>query len=166
MECSALTKEIFAPFGSFTPLVPPEGTPLLEDACIKFWPECGVLDLGPNGNNQAAFGICRVEYRTREVDASEFHTSTGEAILPLDGNIYIHVGPPTVDEVVPIDKIKFFLIPRFTLVVLNPGVWHHAPFTYTTEPVNTLTVLPRRTYVNDCIVKKLKKPLSSNGTSI
>jgi ureidoglycolate lyase len=48
-----------------------------------------------------------------------------------------------------------FGIPRGTLVVLRPGVWHHAPFTIDGKPANVLVVLPERTYANDCVVVEL-----------
>ena len=38
------------------------------------------------------------------------------------------------------------------MVVIRRGVWHHAPFSANDTPVNTMIVLPERTYNNDCIV--------------
>jgi ureidoglycolate lyase len=40
-------------------------------------------------------------------------------------------------------------------VALRPGVWHHAPFTCDKEYVNTLIVLPERTYAIDCEVYEI-----------
>jgi ureidoglycolate lyase len=48
-------------------------------------------------------------------------------------------------------------VPKGTMVVLRPGTWHHAPFTLTDEPVNTLIVLPERTYANDCELSELEE---------
>jgi ureidoglycolate lyase len=90
------------------------------------------------------------------IDTNEFHTSTGEGILPLDNDIFIHVGPATAGEV-PFEKIRVFLIPKGTMVVLRPGTWHHAPFTSGNKPANVLIVLPERTYAIDCTVKVSKE---------
>ena len=84
---------------------------------------------------------------------SEYHTSCGEGILPLDNDILIHVGPPTSARVgLPVDKIQVFRVPQGTAVALRPGVWPGAPFTVNDQPANVLVVLPERTYANDCAV--------------
>ncbi len=41
-------------------------------------------------------------------------------------------------------------------MVLNPGVWHHAPLSAFGYPVNVLIILPKRTYANDCTVVQLE----------
>lgn len=47
---------------------------------------------------------------------------------------------------------RVFHVPAGTMVVLRPGVWHHAPFTTNHRSVNILITLPERTYANDCTV--------------
>jgi len=95
------------------------------------------------------------------IDTCEFHTSTSEGILPLDGDIFLHVGPVTPDDQVPLADLEVFFVPKGTFVVLKPGIWHHAPFAAEKgRTVNTQILLPPRTYANDCIVKKVEPPLS------
>ena len=96
-------------------------------------------------------------YKTRAVvDVAEFHTKTCEGILPLDNDVLIHVGPATPSaSKVPLEKIKVFRVPKGTMVVLKPGVWHHAPFSLNKNPANVVILLPERTYANDCTVVKL-----------
>jgi len=104
----------------------------------------------------ASFSTCRVEKRDLVIDATEFHGATGEGILPLDNDILIHVGPATPADVgPPLDKIHVFRVPKGTMVVLRPGVWHHAPFTPNDAPANVLIVLPERSYANDYEVVNL-----------
>lgn len=157
-----LTLDAFQQYGTFAPLTPPASAPLVKGDVISFWPDCGgVLDLGPNAGNQLAIGICQVKWRNYAVDVSEFHSSTGEGNLPLDGDILIHVAPPTTDDVVPADQVEIFFVPKGTMVILKPGVWHHAPFAVNQgETVNTMILLPQRTYANDCIVREPKTPVT------
>ncbi len=156
-----LTQEAFAKYGTFAPLTPPTAQPLADGELIKFWPDCGgVLDLGPAASNQLAIGICQVKWRELQIDESEFHSSTGEGNLPLDGDIYIHVAPPTTGDLLPVDAIEIFYVPQGTMVIMKPGVWHHAPFAVTPgETVNIIILLPQRTYANDCIVDEIDSPV-------
>ena len=78
--------------------------------------------------------------------------------MPLDGDVLFHVGPATPPgQDPPLNRFKVFLIPRHTFVALNPGVWHHAPFSATGATVNCLIVLPARTYATDCTVVELAR---------
>jgi ureidoglycolate lyase len=114
-------------------------------------------DLG--SSTIASFSTCRVEPRELVVDVTEYHTAAGEGILPLDNDVLIHVAPATAaDAGVPLDKIVVFRVPQGTMVVLRPGVWHHAPFSPNDKPANVLIVLPERTYANDCKVFQLEEP--------
>ena len=147
-----LSLDAFNPFGSFADMLKPSsekfGSPPIE-----FFRDMVQLDLG--GSTIASFSVCRVKPRPLVVDVTEFHTSTGEGILPLDNPILIHVAPASPDDEAPVSKIQIFSVPRGTLVSLKPGVWHHAPFTAGKGAANVLIVLPERTYANDCSVKKL-----------
>ena len=93
------------------------------------------------------------------IDVSEFHSACGEGNLPLDGDIAIHVGPATPNGETPVGRIEVFRVPKGAMVVMRPGVWHHAPFALDTDCVNTLIVLPERTYANDCQVVEIDKPI-------
>jgi ureidoglycolate lyase len=146
-----LSPEKFQPFGSFAPMINPAGAKLGAPP-IEFYRDMLSLKVG---TPTASFSVCRVEKRPMVVDVTEFHSWCGEGILPLDGDILIHVGPATPKGEVPVEKIKIFRVPRGTMVTLNPGVWHHAPFAYKSVAVNVLIVLPERTYANDCIVEKI-----------
>ncbi len=151
-----LSSEAFAPFGTFAALLPsPESRPLGAGEIIRFWPDAGgVVGLGPQGGNQAALGICQVQWRPWQIDTCEYHSFTSEGILPLDGDIMLHVGPPTGDDVPQVERLQVFYVPKGTAVVIKPGVWHHAPFAANEGvQVNTLILLPPRTYANDCVVR-------------
>lgn len=157
-----LTAQEFAPFGTFSSLTPPDSVPLVDDAVIAFWPDCGgVLSLGPLCSNEVAIGICQVRWRELCITTAEIHTYGGEAILPLDEDIYLHLAPPSADDQFPnAEAFKVFFVPKGTCVILKAGVWHHAP--YTTKEgsvVNTLILLPQRTYHNDCFALDSPQPI-------
>ena len=104
----------------------------------------------------ASFSTCRVEKRDPVIDVTEYHSTCGEGMLPLDSDVLIHVGPASPsDGTVPLEKIRVFKVPKGTMVVVRPGVWHHAPFVVDGGAANVLIALPERTYANDCIVVEL-----------
>ncbi|HEY66300.1 MAG TPA: DUF4867 family protein [Caldilineae bacterium] len=152
VKVSELSLESFSPFGFYANLINPDqekiGAPPIE-----FFRDMIQQDLG--GAPVVSFSVCRVEPRDLVIDVTEYHTATGEGILPLDNDVLIHVGPATPPDEIPLDKIKVFRVPQGTMVVLRPGVWHHAPFTINDAPANVLIVLPERTYANDCEVFEL-----------
>lgn len=149
-----LTIEEFMPYGTYANLINPNSEKLGAPP-IEFFRDMIQQNLGAGG--LASFSTCRVEKREMIIDVTEYHTRTAEGILPLDNDIFIHVGPATPsDGCVPTEKIVVFQVPKGTMVVLRPGVWHHAPFTVNDKPANVLIVLPERTYANDCQVVQLK----------
>lgn len=162
LKVKPLADEAFGQFGTFASLAPPTTTPLSQDAATAFWPDCTSLhNVGPVATGSLSVGVCQVKWRPLKITVCEYHTWASEYILPIDGDIYLHLGPPTADDKIPVDDLEVFFVPRGTAVVLKPGVWHHAPFaTRQEETVNVQILLPPRTYANDCIVRELDKPVS------
>jgi ureidoglycolate lyase len=153
VKIEALSLEKFLAFGSYSSHLNPTGEKIGATP-IEFFRDMVQQDLGKTST--ASFSTCRVENRKWVIDVCEYHSGCAETLLPLDNDVLIHVAPATPDgERVPLDKIRVFRIPRGTLVVLRPGVWHHAPFTIDGKPANVLVVLPERTYANDCVVVEL-----------
>ena len=145
-----LTRDAFAPFGTFANMLNPD-TEAIGESPSKFHRDMVLL---PTMHPQSltAFSTCRVEKRPLVVDVTEYHSYTAEGNLPLDADALIHVGPATANGIVPWDKIRIFRVPRGTFVTTYPGVWHHAPFAHGADVLNMLIVLPERTYANDCVV--------------
>jgi hypothetical protein len=44
-----------------------------------------------------------------------------------------------------------------TMVVIRPGVWHHAGFCSSPSPVRFLVILPERTYSYDSVVSRVSE---------
>jgi ureidoglycolate lyase len=147
-----LSVESFFPYGTFAGMINPT-TIKMGKKPIEFYRDMLQLDLG--GKSIASFSVCRVSKRPSVVDVSEYHTSCGEGVLPLNSDVVIHVGPAMPNGEVPLDKIVMFHVPKGTMVVLRPGVWHHAPFAYRSKLANVLIVLPERIYANDCNVYQI-----------
>jgi ureidoglycolate lyase len=147
IKIQELSESVFSSYGSYADMYNPAG-PLLGNPPGGFYRDMLVMSLGRS--NTAGFSITRALNRDRIIDLLEVHDYTGEGILPLDGNIIIYVGEATPRIMVPLSRISAFMIPKGTFVVLKPGVWHETPFADDCEAVNVLTVLPERTYANDC----------------
>src|ERR1035441_5208389 len=142
-----LTLDGFHVYGTFANLINPN-TPRLGAEPVEFFRDMAVLTLAQNC--APSFSVCRVLKRPLVIGTVEYHTHTGEGILPLDGDVLIHVGVATPNGEVPLDKLEVFRVPRGTVVMLRPGVWHEAPFAHGCGSVNILIVLPERIYANDC----------------
>ena len=149
-----LTHDAFRIYGDFANMTEPSG-PKMGFGPVEFYRDMAILSLGQVG--EAAFSVTRVQKRDNIVDAMECHHHTGEACLPLDGDILMHVAPACGTKDVPLDKIEVFRVPKGTLVVLRPGVWHCAPFAEKTDFVDCMVVLPERTYNNDIFFYRMTK---------
>lgn len=145
-----LSCERFQRYGQFRDLVSLEGNECIGASPITFYRD--MLRIAGPGNGPASASICLVEPRERLVDVLECHDHTDETILPLDGDLLVHFAPATADGRPPMDRLEAFLVPMGTLVVIRPGVWHHAGFCRGDKPVRFLVILPERTYRNDCTV--------------
>jgi ureidoglycolate lyase len=157
VHVEALTLEAFAPFGSFAHLINPSlsGPSLTKLGAppIEFFRDALPLELG---GKSPVFSVCRVEPRALLIDVLEYHSHTGEGILPLDGDVLVQVAPATPPNApVPLEAVRVFRVPHGTMLAIRPGVWHHAPFSLE-GAVNVLIVLPERTYANDCVVVPLE----------
>lgn len=144
-----LSQEVFKKYGSFSDLLNPS-TEKLGPPPVEFFRDMEQITIGQS--NQPSFSVTRVTPRPLIVEKFEYHNLSGEAILPLNGDIIIHLAPAGRSGGVPYDRIQAFLIPCGTLVTIRPGVWHQAPFALAGDTVSVMVVLPERTYENDCVV--------------
>lgn len=145
-KAKRLSLKDFKKYGTFSNLIDPDAVAFGAKP-IQFFRDI----IQDDNQGSSSYSICRVEPRDLVVDIAEYHNHANESILPLDGDIYIHVGVATGEDI-DSNEFEIFFVPKGTLVVIRPGVWHHAPFAAADTPVNTIIVLPERTYKNDCIV--------------
>ena len=150
IKIESLGYEAFVPFGAYANLINPERDKL-GDKPVEFFRD--IAQLNTSSNNLLSYSTCRVEKRPYVIDVLEYHTKCAEGILPLDNDILVQVAPAThPDDEIPLNKLKVFYVPKGTVVIIKPGVWHWGPFTVNDNPANILINLPERTYANDCVV--------------
>jgi ureidoglycolate lyase len=133
-----LSPEGFAKYGTYANMINPVA------------PKIGAVQSQLGLSSMVSFGVCRVVNRPFVMDVSEYHDSCCEVVMPLDGDIVMHVAPAVPEKEFPFEQAEVFLVPKGTLCCLRPGVWHHGPYAIRTEVVNCLIALPERAYVNDC----------------
>jgi len=153
IKVKELNRDDFALFGEFAAMIGPHEYHF-GDSPVRFYRD--ILQMHVSGRAMPSFSVCRAEKRPLIIEKAEYHSETGEGILPLDGDVVIHVAPATRPDIVPHEEFAAFRVPQGTMAVLKPGVWHHAPFPLEKDIVNTLIVLPERTYANDCRVVELE----------
>jgi ureidoglycolate lyase len=153
IELCRLTETSFRTVGTYHDLLRPEWEKISDGKAVAFFRDILSLRLGTD--TVASFSLCQALPREPLIDAVEYHTSTEEAILPLDADIAMALAPATPAGSVPLDKMKAFRIPRGTMVILKAGAWHSGPCVLGGGAVHILVALPERTYANDCVVREL-----------
>ena len=144
IKAQKLTKEAFAPFGTYYDVLKPEGAHLGD-----FYQD-HVIDPVAFGVPMGFSALVAHKAEKMIVKGSEYHNYTGEVMIPLDGDVIIYVAPVS-KEPVP-QETKAFIVPQGPVVRLETGVWHLGQFPVSKEEVHLLLALPQRTYVNDCCV--------------
>lgn len=147
-----LSRDAFDVYGSYGQLINPDTEKIGEEP-IEFFRDMLQLNLGSVPT--ASISVCRVCRRPFVIDTVEYHDGSSEGILPLDGEVVIHVAPATPPGQIPLERFEAFRVPAGTFVALHPGVWHHAPYALGREVVNVLIVLPERAYALDCEASKI-----------
>jgi len=144
IKVQPLSVKTFEEFGSFYNLMEPEGHHLGD-----FYHD-HILDPVAGNKVMAFSSLISHKCEHKIIAAVEYHNTTGEIILPLDGAVIVHVAPPS-NKPVP-EMTEAFLVPVGTMVRLNTGVWHMTPFAVEKEETHIMIGLPERTYFVDCAV--------------
>lgn len=148
IKVQKLTKDAFHKFGDYAMLIDPLTEPATgpKDATLAFFRDLLPVNLG---GAAPSFSTCRIQMRPMVVTDAEFHNHTAEAAMPLDQDAVIWCAPAGAGKELPGDEVEAFLVPKGTIVMLRPGVWHHALFATEDRPLNVMIVLPERAYFND-----------------
>ena len=154
VKAERLTLNNFRDYGNFISTLSPEG-PKIGEEPIEFYRDMLQVRLGQS--NTVSVSVCRVKKRELIISCVEYHSNTSEGFMPLDGDVIMHVLPATPIGELDVNNTKAFIVPRGTLVNINAGVWHYAPYPIQDDYVNVLVILPERTYANDCKVVILDK---------
>ena len=151
IKIESLTQEAFAPYGAYYDLLHPTGHALCGEL-HAFYPD-RLLD-----RIDANVGFSPIVVKRPEkmiVNAVEYHTTTAEVILPLTGDMVLHVAQPSAGVPIP-DETRAFLVPKGTVIRMNAGVWHLCPLPAKDDALTCLIALPECTYANDCTVVDLQ----------
>ena len=152
IKLEKLSKDSFAPFGCFYDMANPDGSAEIGNF-HAFYPD----RLPVKFNEEIAFSPLVVKkLKEYKVATIEYHENTPEIILPITDDAIIHVALPS-KEAPTAEQTKAFLVPKNTMVKLNPCVWHYAPLPANLESVTVIIGLPLLTYKNNCIVAKLNQ---------
>lgn len=152
IKAEPITKEAFAPFGTYYDMLHPSGY-ALEGEIHKFYPD-RISDSAVTRIGYSPIVVKKEERRV--ITASEYHTTTPEMILPLDDDMIIHVAPASGG--VPVTEwAQAFIVPKGTLVKINTAIWHLAPLPVHADELHAMIILPECTYANDCTVVDLKE---------
>lgn len=151
-KAKELTLEGFHKYGEFSQMLSPDGLRVGPDIHAFF---CDRIVYSFASPSPVGFSISRVQKRPVVVDTTEIHRLCGEILMPLDGDVYIHVGPVSDPDEPPFEQFELFRVPKGWMVSLKPGTWHFAAFPCSQDTVDVLVALPERTYANDCVVKKI-----------
>lgn len=151
VNLTALTENNFAHYGTII-----SGTSRAPDADVdelKFWNKLGVMVHGGN----TSISIVQTYGKNGLIEETlEQHSTTGEALLPTE-DIYIVIALPDPSDSKKPDfaTVKAFPVKKGDAVILNPGVWHHAPLTQA-ETANTFVAFYENTPDEDFFAYELK----------
>ena len=151
LEVQELSLEKFDRYGKFADMLNVD-CDFIGEKPITFFRDMLRQDLK---DTAVCYSILQVENRDEVIDISEYHNHTAEMLMPMDCDIIMHVAPADCSQEAPVDKIELFRVPKGTMVILRPGVWHHAPFAVNAKSANILIGLPERLYANDCEVAEI-----------
>lgn len=149
LKFKELTAESFQNYGTFSNLINPRAVKIGEEPC-EFFRDILQLNLGPA--SIASYSVCRLLSRDRIITNAEFHSYCSEGIFAIDGEVLMPVAIATRNGAFNPGSFEVFRVPKGTMLVLKPGVWHCAAFVHKSDCVNLLITLPERTYANDCNV--------------
>lgn len=145
IKAKKLSKEAFAPFGSYYSMADPDGKALCGEL-HAFYPDRVIA----GADHALGFSpICVKKPERYIITQQEYHTTTWEMILPLDDDMVLHVAEKSAG-VIDNSTAKAFIVPKGTLVKMDAGVWHLAPLPAKNKEIHCMIILPECTYANDC----------------
>jgi ureidoglycolate hydrolase len=117
-----LTPENFAPFGKV--LSRPTALPQAEGSGWNWWGEIATL---AGDGRRWTFGYLALEPVRLTIDWAERHLRSPEVVFASTSDIAVYVAPSGSDEP-SLSELRIFRVPAGAGVMLDPGVWHGAPF--------------------------------------
>ena len=149
-----LSDEAFEPFGHV--LAQPADAPQAKGPGWQWWGEITAL---PNDGRRWGFGYLSLEETPLTIDWAERHLRSPEVVFAAASPVAVYVAPGDTDEP-SLDAMRVFEIPAGAGVILDPGVWHGAPFALH-GPTSAFVLLLEGTGRDDVTVVRFPdKPVS------
>jgi ureidoglycolate hydrolase len=123
LELEPLSDDAFAQFGRV--LSEPAASADADGSGWRWWGEVAAL---PNEGRRWAFGYLALEPVAMTIDWAEHHLLSPEVVVASARDIAVYVAPPGPPNALSLDRFRVFEVPAGSGVVLDPGVWHGAPF--------------------------------------
>ena len=150
IKAEKLTPEAFAPFGTYTNVMNPEGYHIggefhdfYRDQA-KFYSD-SLLPVGLSPLTVRNHGYV--------VEGVEWHNHTCEGMMPVNDDAVMHVSLASGDY--DVSQTRAFIIPKGTIITIFPAVYHLTPLPVHEKELHALIMLPERCYVNDFFYKDL-----------
>ena len=137
-----LTPEAFAAFG--TVIEKPALTPDATGPGWQWWAQTALL-----AGDERPYAVGYLDLQPAELtfDWAERHMRSAEALIPVGGDCLFYVAPPDyLDEpgrLPELKRFRAFRIRQGQAVLMQPGVWHGAPFA-AGKPVSVIVLLLQR----------------------
>lgn len=155
IKVQRLTEESFCRYGVFQNLLDQEQMAKKSIRSSDFFVDLVPLDFG--GMTLPTISVCHVKKQERmRVDFLELHQHTCEGQLPLDADVVIFVGIPSLPDL-KAENLEAFYVPKGTFVKLNPLIVHGKQYVVGKEEAHIVCMLPGRTFQNDRIARKLQE---------
>ncbi len=151
VKATKISAANFAPYGTVCQMTEPEGY-ALQGEIHRFYPD----RISGTCMGSLGFSPIAVKKDDRVVKMAEYHTTTWEGIVALDGDMIIHVAPASGGTPVP-ELAEAFIVPKGSMVKLNAAIWHLCPLPVNQEVLHAMIILPECTYANDCTVVEFEE---------
>jgi ureidoglycolate lyase len=129
LKAQPLSAEAFAPFGQVVSLPTTDPTASVEGGTLDYWADVVTI---PDLGGPIGAGYATVVKRPFVQTCAERHMHTPEFLQPAKGDMIVVVGPPLYPEnpeqLPPLELFAAFRVAEGQAVIVNPGVWHYAPF--------------------------------------
>jgi ureidoglycolate lyase len=126
LKVKPLDAAAFAPFGRTVtrPTTTPAGE--LPGGVLRYWADVVTI---PDVGGALGVGYATLAVRPFVQTCAEQHVHSMEVLTPIGGDMIVVVSPATgAGELPPLDCFAAFRVAEGQAVVLDPGVWHYAPF--------------------------------------
>jgi ureidoglycolate lyase len=144
-----ISRENFSRFGTYGSFLDTTGADNLGGDAVVFYRDMCILPL----RDATPMGFSPLKVKKHDkivISDSEYHNYCCEVMLALDDDVILHVAPASGGSY-NADTVEAFIVPKGTMTIINPGVWHGAA--YPVHHDTTVMIgLPERTYATDCTV--------------